>query len=99
MVYPTLGSPLRVDWVDYAKRNAAADPDAVAKQIVARAGDHRIFLVWQGAYRTLEGQCEALLDALTVARPGASTIVVSGGDKYFEPASVVMFPPPLGDGG
>jgi mannosyltransferase len=94
VVYPTLGSPLRVDWVDYAKRNAAAHPDAVAKQIVARAGnDHRIFLVWQGAYRTFEGQCEALLDALSAARPGASTIVVSGGDKYFEPAGVVVFPP------
>jgi mannosyltransferase len=93
VVYPTLGSPLRVNWVDYAKRNAAARPDVVAKQILARAGDHRIFLVWQGAYRTMEGQCEALLNALSVARPGASTIAVSGGDKYFEPASVVVFPP------
>ena len=80
-------------WVDYAKRNAAADPQKFATELAARAGDHQIFLVWQGAYRTLEGQCEAVLAALGQARPGGRTIVVSGGDKYFEPGSVTVFPP------
>jgi mannosyltransferase len=93
VVYPTLGSPLRVDWVDYAKRNAAADPTKIAAQILDRAGGRRIFLVWQGAYRTFGTQCEALLDTLAVARPGAKTIVASGGAAYFEPAAVVVFPP------
>ena len=64
VVYPTFGSPLRVDWVDYARRNAAADPQAFARGLEARAANHRIFLIWQGAYRTLEGQCESLLGAL-----------------------------------
>ncbi len=93
VVYPTLKSPLRVDWVDYAKRNAAADPGKIAGQILHRAGSHRIFLVWQGAYRTLGTQCEALLNTLAAARPGAKTIVASGGAAYFEPAAVVVFPP------
>jgi mannosyltransferase len=93
VVYPTFGSPLRVDWVDYAKRNAAASPQRYAARLLARAGSHQIFLVWQGAYRTLEGQCEALLNALGQARPGADTIVVGGGDRYFEPGSVTVFPP------
>ena len=35
-----------------------------------RAGDHQIFLVWQADYRTFEGQCEALFNALGAARPG-----------------------------
>ncbi len=94
VVYPTFGSPLRVDWVDYAKRNAAADPQRYAAELEARAGDHRIFLVWQGAYRTFANQCETLLGALGQARPGSQTIVVGGGDRYFEPGSVTVFPPP-----
>ena len=93
VVYPSFASPQRVNWVDYAKRNAAADPQKFATELAARAGDHQIFLVWQGAYRTLEGQCEAVLAALGQARPGGRTIVVSGGDKYFEPGSVTVFPP------
>jgi mannosyltransferase len=93
VVYPTFARPQRVNWVDYAKRNAAADPKAFAAELEARAGDHTIFLVWQGAYRTLEGQCEAVLGALSQARPGSDTIVVSGGDQYFEPGSVTRFPP------
>jgi 4-amino-4-deoxy-L-arabinose transferase-like glycosyltransferase len=93
MVYPTLGSPKRVDWVDYAKRNAAANPGKIGQQVLARAGSHRIFLVWQGAYRTFGNQCETLFAVLAAARPGARTLVVSGGDQYFEPAAVVAFPP------
>jgi mannosyltransferase len=93
MVYPTLGPPQRVDWVDYAARNAAANPAKIAQQILARAGSHAVFLVWQGAYRTFDDQCETLFSVLAAARPGARTLVVSGGDQYFEPAAVVRFPP------
>jgi hypothetical protein len=93
VVYPTLGSPLRVDWVDYAARNAAANPAKIAQQILARAGSRAIFLVWQGAYRTFDDQCETLFGVLAAARPGARTLVASGGDQYFEPAAVVRFPP------
>jgi hypothetical protein len=93
VVYPTLGAPERVDWVDYAKRNAAANPAKIGQELLARAGSHRIFLVWQGAYRTFGNQCEALFAVLVAARPGARTLVVSGGEQYFEPAAVVAFPP------
>jgi mannosyltransferase len=93
VVYPTLASPARVDWVDYAARNAAANPTKIARQILARAGSHRIFLVWQGDYRTFGTQCETVFGVLAAARPGGRALVVSGGDKYFEPAAVVSFPP------
>jgi uncharacterized membrane protein len=92
--YPTLGSPLRVNWVDYAKRNAAADPTKIAGQILDRAEGKPIFLVWQGSYRTFGMQCETLFDTLAAARPGGRTLVASGGSKYYEPAGVTYFPAP-----
>jgi mannosyltransferase len=92
LVYPTLAAPDRVDWVDYASRNRAADPAAVAGEILRRVGEHRVFLVWQGEYRTFEGQCEALYNALASARPTGATIVTTGGKRFFEPASVSVFP-------
>ena len=58
LAYPTLGPTDRVDWADYADRNAAADPDAIAQEVLARAGTHTIWYVWAGTYRTFEGQCE-----------------------------------------
>jgi mannosyltransferase len=93
VVYPTLAPPERVDWVDYGARNAAADPAAVAAEVTARAAGRQIFVVWQPAYRTLEGQCEALIGALSAARPGSTTLVVAdAGGPYFEPGSVTLFP-------
>ena len=92
LVYPTLEGPDRVDWVDYAARNRAADPAAVATEVLRRAGEHRVFLVWQGEYRTFEGQCEAVYNTLSAARPAGATIVTTGGKRFFEPASVTVFP-------
>ena len=40
LAYPVLDAPERVDWVDYAERNGAADPKAIADDILAEAGDH-----------------------------------------------------------
>jgi len=95
VVYPSLSPPERVDWVDYAARNAAADPAAVATELTDRAAGHRIFVVWEPSYHTLEGQCEALVGALSAARPGSTTIVVAdAGGPYFEPGSVTVFPAP-----
>jgi mannosyltransferase len=86
--YPALTSPERVDWVDYAARNAKADPAKVAQQIKAQADGHAIFLVWMPAYRTLEGQCEALASALGVQK----TLVMQDNTRYFEPAYLQVVP-------
>jgi uncharacterized membrane protein len=93
MAYPTLGPPDRVDWVDYEERNDAADPDAIAQEVLARAGDQTIWLAWAGTYRTFEGQCEALNTALLRARPGGHPVVEDNGNKYFEHAWLFTFPP------
>jgi mannosyltransferase len=93
LAYPTLGSPERVDWVDYADRNAAADPDAIAQEVLKRAGDHTIWYAWAGTYRTFEGQCEAVNSALLRARPQGVARVTDNGNKYFEHAWLFEFPP------
>jgi uncharacterized membrane protein len=92
VTYPTMASPQVVDWVDYGKRNAASDPAAFTADAVARANGHKIFLVWQTTYKTFEGKCEAVVEALSAARPGSVTVVDDGGTKFFEPAAVTMFP-------
>ena len=64
LAYPALSSPERVDWVDYAERNRAADPARIAEEIRDRADGNAIFVVWMSDYRTLGDQCERLLAAL-----------------------------------
>jgi mannosyltransferase len=88
MTYPALDAPQRVDWVDYADRNAAADPASVAVDVRRRAGDHGIFVVWMSEYRTLEGDCEALVNSLG----RGDEILSNDGKKYYEPANVHWFP-------
>jgi uncharacterized membrane protein len=66
--YPDLGDGHVVDWRDYEERMDAADPAAVARAIDRRAANHNVFVVWQGGYRTLVGQCEALIVHLSQLR-------------------------------
>jgi hypothetical protein len=92
LAYPTLDSPERVDWYDYEERNESADPAAIAAEIDARAGPGRVFVVWNGEYRTFEDQCEELVETLGVLRPGGRVLVDFGGGEYFEPSTLVVFP-------
>ena len=86
--YPRDGDPRFVDWRDYAERNAAADPAAFADEILERAGQGTIWVVWNGTYRTLMGQCEDVIDRLSASRP--ATIVTTANDA-FEPANLFRF--------
>lgn len=61
VVYPTLGPPELVDWVDYTERQDAADPVAVAAELDALAGSSAVFVVKAARYRTFGVQCEQLL--------------------------------------
>ncbi|MCB1249819.1 MAG: glycosyltransferase family 39 protein [Acidimicrobiales bacterium] len=93
VTYPALTPPQRVDWVGYGERHAAADPAAVAAQVDARAGaDHGVFVVWAGTYRTLEGQCEALVGALNERRGNMQFVVGDQGEKYYEHGNLTWFP-------
>jgi hypothetical protein len=92
LTYPMLSDPALVDWRDYADRNRAVDPRAVADAVVTRSsGAHAVWLVDSGSYKTFEGQCEAVESELS-AKLGAGRVrVVEDGDTYFEHASLVQF--------
>ncbi|MFO7280283.1 MAG: glycosyltransferase family 39 protein [Thermoanaerobacterales bacterium] len=82
LTYPTLGSPARVDWVDYAERNAAADPAEIAAEVRERAAGHAIFLVWMSDYATYGTQCQDLITELGLTED----LVVMDRDRFYEPA-------------
>jgi hypothetical protein len=97
VVYPTFGSPDRVDWRDYAERNAKADPKAFATEVVSRASAtqaHSVWLVESGSYETFEGQCEALVGELGAQLGGGQVVVSENGDRFFEHAGLARFPGP-----
>jgi hypothetical protein len=99
VVYPTFGSPDRVDWRDYEQRNAQADPLAFADQVIARAQSspaHTVWLVSSGSYKTFEGQCDALTAALSARLGSGQVVVAEDGDNFFEHASLFRFPGPAG---
>jgi mannosyltransferase len=87
--FPGFGSPARVNWVDYAARNRAADPDAFARKLVAQAGTAVIWLVASPGYLTYDDKCERLQAALQTLRGTAQTIVQA--NKDFEHMSLIRF--------
>jgi mannosyltransferase len=81
-VFPTLGSPRFVDWVDYEDRNAAANPDEYAQELLDRAGDGTIWMVWSTGYRTFDNKCEQILNYLSASRGQNETLVRPNDDLY-----------------
>jgi len=92
LVIPSLGAPEFVDWRDYAERNEAADPEAIADAISDRAGPSgSVFVVWNPSYRTYEGLCEAVVAGLTARFGSVVALVQADGDDAFEHANVTWF--------
>ena len=92
--YPDGGDLRFVDWVDYQKRNDAADPRQFATEVLARAAQvpgRNIFLVWNGAYRTFEGDCEAITAVLGSGADGIE--LVQSDSTIFEHASLIEYRP------
>jgi hypothetical protein len=94
LAYPTLGPADRVDWQDYATRNAAADPGSIAGALVEQVADADLFVAWWPGYETFTGQCEALLDVVATSRGPGQDLVVADGDGVFEPMTLTWFPAP-----
>jgi MFS family permease len=93
LVFPTGGRPERVDWVDYAQRNAAADPVAFAREMDARFPGHTVWLVAAGGYRTYGDRCDTLAETLRALRPHNDTLVRSRRRYQPERMALVAFRP------
>jgi len=93
--YPAFAGPARVDWVDYKARLAAASPRRFAQDLLRRAGDHRIFLVFSTSYETHREICPALYNEIGRQRPPQ---LISDPSDAFEPSAVALFEPSGGGG-
>jgi hypothetical protein len=91
VTYPDLDGPELVDWVDYVDRIDAADPQAFAEEAHRRARG-TVWLVLSGGYRTHDGVCESVANALIGLR-GSGPAVVRADTDFFENASLLRFAP------
>ncbi len=91
---PTYGPPGRVDWVDYEQRNISADPGRLAARALAEAGRTRtVWLVFSGEYRTTEGLCSNLRQALNQQRAVTQELRAKAPDMSSEREEVYRYPP------
>jgi uncharacterized membrane protein len=91
VVYPTGQGPARVDWVDYAKRNAAASPVDFAVDLAAQApAGSRIWLVRRDGFRTYGRSCQRITETLTALLGDPVTAVVARG-SYRERATLLWW--------
>lgn len=93
LTFPNAGSPERVDWVDYGKRNRAAKVEPFVQLLLDRAGpEHDIWLVWAPGFRTFSTKCTSMIEVLEEARPDM-TRRLKLTSKYFEHPGLVQFRP------
>jgi len=89
VTYPSFGSPKFVDWVDYKKRLAEQDPNVFAREALARAGAHTIWLVTSQGYLTHPVVCTTLSTLFASRRPRA--LLVAPNDRIFEHPGLQRF--------
>jgi mannosyltransferase len=93
ITYPRATGPQRVDWVDYARVNAASQPAPFARAAIARAGPgHSVWLVFSPDYLAIGDKCTSLEADLAALRPHSRAFVAQS-SKYFEHASLDRFSP------
>ena len=93
VVYPTMGSPVMVDWVDYKARNEAADPARFADAVLARTpSSAAIWYVYANEYPTFGDACTELLVELAIRR-GSPEPEVQQKMGTLEKDNLVRFPP------
>ena len=91
--FPDGGDGRFVDWVDYATRNRRADPAAFVDRLLARTDPTAtVYLVHAETYRTFEGKCEGVANALGAARTGESLDSAST-ERFFEAMDLTAYRP------
>ena len=93
LTYPAGAPPQRVDWVDYAARNASADPARFAAHLHALTGPAgRLFLVQAPhPYRTFGSACTDLARLLD-ARRGRHRVLTGPDGVAFEQMRLLSWP-------
>jgi len=89
VTYPFFGSPEFVDWVDYKKRLAQQDPKVFAREALARAGSHTVWLVTTQGYLTHPVVCTTLSTLFASKRPRAQ--LVAPNERIFEHPGLQRF--------
>jgi hypothetical protein len=97
---PTLQPSDRVDWVDYAHRQKAANPTAIAAAAVAKAGTNgTVFLAVNSSYRTYEDLCPGMAAALSTLRHDGHVLKADKNDAFEHAGLNVYLPSKLPAGG
>ncbi len=91
VTYPRFESPLRVDWVDYAERNAKNDPIAFADELLARAGSRAIYVAYRTDFLTIKSQCADMVGRLNQSRP-SRVLLSPEPEDFFEAMTLVVLP-------
>jgi mannosyltransferase len=91
VAYPALDDGRRVDWRDYEERNDAVDPRTVGIDLANARSGSRIWVVWNGGYRTFEDDCEDFINGIAEVRGGFRIVEQDGGGAYFEHAALILF--------
>ena len=93
LTFPVGDRPELVDWVDYEQRRHRVNPKAFAQRVLDRAGpESTIWYVVAVQYRGgNEGRCDAVLQSLSAARPGARQLVEAN-DKFPEFMALFEYP-------
>ncbi len=91
LVYPSGGPPQRVNWIDYAARNAASSPADFVRMIDKRGRGHGIWLVYTSGYHSLTQKCRRVRNLLKSSRP--MTAVLTARPRVFERESLFYFRP------
>ncbi len=95
ITFPRRTGPQIVDWVDYAATVGAASPASFADYVTHKAGDHRLWLVWQPNYQTYGIKCETiasdLITAATNTGGGGRNVVTNHPALYYEPMNLTEY--------
>ena len=91
VTYPRFESPDLVDWTDYTERLDEVSVDDFAADLLERAGDRQIFLVYSTEYITHEDTCPALFNAIGAKR---TPEVLTTTTEAWEPSAVTLFAKP-----
>jgi hypothetical protein len=92
--FPRGVDPHLIDWVDYDDVTKAASPAAFAKQLDERAGPaNALWLVSNPSYRSSSKSCIELENRLLALRPDGHQVLAARPGKFFENASLSLYPP------